>query len=78
MSSTNAVIVPCAATGDATVGSTCSITTTANTLAPGAAVEGQRAIWETGQVRVSDGGADGNPATADGEGLFLVQGVFVP
>ncbi len=72
------VVVPCAATGDTTVGSNCSITTTANTLAPGAAVEGMRAIWETGQFRVSDGGADGNPATTDGEGVFLVQGVFIP
>ena len=70
--------MPCTATGDATVGSTCSITTTAQTIAPGSAVEGMRAIWETGQVPVSDGGADGNPATADGEGLFLVQGVFIP
>ncbi len=62
------MIVPCASTADTTVGSTCSITTTANTIAPGAAVEGKRAIWETGQVRVSDGGADGDPATADGDG----------
>jgi hypothetical protein len=72
------VIVPCASTADTTVGSTCSITTTAATIAPGSTVEGKRAVWETSQVRVTDGGADGNPATTDGEGVFLVQGVFIP
>ena len=63
---------------DTTVGSTCSIATTANTISPGAVVEAKRAIWETGQVRVFDGGADGNPGTSDGDGLFLVQGIFIP
>jgi len=72
------VAVPCAATPDTTVGSACSITTTANTISPGAVVEGKRAIWEMGQVQVSDGGADGDPGTANGDGLFLVQGVFIP
>jgi hypothetical protein len=39
--------------------------------------EGRRAIWELGQGRVFDGGADGDPATNDNT-LFAVGGVFVP
>ena len=37
----------------------------------------KRAIWELGQVRVFDGGPDGDADTADNS-LFAVQGVFVP
>jgi hypothetical protein len=72
------VTVPCAATGDTTVGSTCSVTTTADAVTgAGTVVEGRRAIWRLGQVRVNDGGADGLAATTP-NGLFAVQGVFVP
>ena len=70
--------MPCTATGDTTVGSTCSVNTTADAvLVPGAVKEGRRSIWQLGQVQVFDGGSDGvvstNPNT-----LFAVQGVFVP
>ena len=67
----------CAATADTTVGSTCAATTSADALIPGAIKESKRAVWELGQVRVLDGGADGDPATA-GNTLFEVQGIFVP
>ena len=50
--------LPCAATSDTTVGSTCSIVTTAEALAPGMVTEGKRAIWQLGQVQVTDGGED--------------------
>jgi hypothetical protein len=39
--------------------------------------EGERAIWQLGQIQVRDGGADGVAATA-GNTPFAVQGVFVP
>ena len=35
-------------------------------------------IIEVGQVRVLDGGDDGDSATDDGAQTFLTQGVFVP
>jgi hypothetical protein len=41
-------------------------------------MEQQRAVWELGAVRVFDGGADGDPSTADGDAPFLAQGVFIP
>jgi Tol biopolymer transport system component len=70
--------VPCTTTADTTVGSTCSVSTSVNTVVPGAVVTAQRAIWEMGQVKVYDGGADGSASTAAGNTLFMNQGIFVP
>jgi hypothetical protein len=70
--------LPCAGTSDTTVGSTCSIATTADSLLPGMVTEGKRAIWQLGQVQVTDGGEDGIAATAADNTLFATQGVFVP
>jgi hypothetical protein len=72
------LIVPCAATADPSTGATCSAATTANTLVPGLAKSGKRAIWELGVVQVWDGGSDGDPSTVTGNTLFADQGVFVP
>jgi hypothetical protein len=72
------VTVPCTTTPlDNTIGSTCSLTTTANTLAPNAVVEGKRTLWQLGPVQVFDGGSDGVASTS-GNTLFMDQGVFVP
>ena len=40
--------------------------------------EGQRTVVEMTQIQVFDGGPDGSVATADGNTLFAVQGLFVP
>jgi hypothetical protein len=72
------VIVPCTATADASVGSSCSVTTTADAVMPGIALEGKRANWELGQVQVYDGGADGDAYTPGDNTLFAVQGLFAP
>ena len=69
--------VTCAATADNTEGGSCALDTTADAVLPGVAREAQRAIWQLGQIRVSDGGDDGLAAT-DGNTLFAVQGLFVP
>ncbi|HZO59651.1 MAG TPA: PQQ-dependent sugar dehydrogenase [Solirubrobacterales bacterium] len=69
--------VPCTATADTTIGSTCSIVTTADAVTPGAVVEGMRAVWELGHVRVYDGGPDGAAGTVPNT-LFASQGLFVP
>jgi Tol biopolymer transport system component len=71
--------VPCTPTPtDATVGSDCTIATTADTLYPGAITEGQRAIWQMGRGRIDDAGPDGNPDTTADNTVFATQGVFVP
>ena len=74
---TFAFTIPCAATPDPTIGSQCFLDTTADTVLPGIAPENRRAIWQTDQVKVYDGGPDGDADTAPNT-LFMVQGVFAP
>jgi hypothetical protein len=69
--------VPCATTANTGIGSTCSLNTTADALAPGTVVEGSRDIWQLDQAQLFDGGADGVASTAPNT-LFEVEGVFVP
>ena len=70
--------VPCTATPtDSTVGSSCSVNTTANAVSPGTVGANYRTIWQLGKIDVYDGGADGVAGT-DPNTLFLTQGVFVP
>jgi hypothetical protein len=68
---------PCTATTSTTIGSTCSVTTTADSLAPGAVAAGYRSIWQLGKVDVYDGGSDGVVSTAPNT-RFMTQGYFVP
>ena len=69
--------VPCTATPDTTVGSTCAVTTSADAVTPGVVKEGLRSLWQLGQVQVFDGGSDGVASTTPNT-LFAVQGLFVP
>jgi predicted acyl esterase len=68
----------CAATGDPAQGSSCSVVTSANAIAPGAAQGGRRAVWELGGIEVYDGGVDGLASTTGDNELFARQGLFVP
>ncbi len=70
--------VPCSATTDPAIGSTCSLSTTVDALIPGLVVGFGRSIWEFTQMRVFDGGPDGDGDTAADNTLFMTQGVFVP
>jgi Tol biopolymer transport system component len=72
------VTIPCAGTADASVGSTCSIDTTVEAIAPNAVKEGRRAVWGLGQVKVYDGGLDGTAATTGDNTLFMDEGLFIP
>jgi hypothetical protein len=74
---TFSVTVPCTASADPAVGSDCGVTTSADSVVPGLVVEGDRTIWQAGQVKVFDGGIDGDADTPDNT-LFAVQGVFIP
>ena len=69
--------VPCTVTGSTGTGSECAIDTTADAVVPGIIDEGARAVWQLGQVTVADGGPDGLAAT-EPNGVFAVQGIFVP
>jgi WD40-like Beta Propeller Repeat len=61
-------------TGD----SACQQTTRLDAVVPNSIHGGDRAIWEIEQVRVYDGGPDGDADTRADNTLFAVQGVFVP
>jgi hypothetical protein len=71
------VTMPCTTTASTATGGDCTLSTTANTLVPGAVTSGMRAIWELNQLQVFDGGSDGSVATGPNT-LFAVQGIFVP
>jgi DNA-binding beta-propeller fold protein YncE len=70
--------MPCVSTTSTSIGGTCTISTTADSVIPGAVPESQRAIWAVDQIQVWDGGADGNVQTTSGDEVFLRQGVFSP
>jgi Tol biopolymer transport system component len=70
--------VPCGTTSDTTIGSLCSLDTTADTLVPGSVKEGMRSIWELSQVLLYDGGSDGQASTTSDNTLFMDEGIFVP
>jgi hypothetical protein len=70
--------VPCATTPSGSVGSTCSVTTTANAVLPGTVRESKRSVWQLGQFELYDGGPDGDADTPAGNTLFAVQGLFAP
>jgi hypothetical protein len=71
------VNAPCVNTSSTSIGGLCTVTTSFNTIVPGAIKDGQREVWELGQVQVEDGGPDGNVSTVDNT-LFEVGGIFVP
>jgi hypothetical protein len=70
--------IPCTETvGSGNIGATCAVNTTADAVVPGAVTETKRAIWQMADVRVFDGGADGQASTTPNS-LYLKQGIFVP
>jgi Tol biopolymer transport system component len=70
--------IPCAGDPNPQIGSDCSLSTTIDTLVPGAILESRRSIWQLGQVRVFDGGADGDGSTLADNTVFATEGLFVP
>jgi len=69
---------PCAQTGSTSVGSSCGLNTSMNATVPGAFRETVRAIWALDDVRVFDGGADGDGDTTADNTVFVGPGVFIP
>jgi hypothetical protein len=73
-----AAVFGCTPVADPQEGSVCSATTSMDALIPGAVAESKRSIWQLGQMRVFDGGADGDGDTVGDNTLFATAGVFVP
>ena len=72
------ITIGCTSTADDTIGSDCNIQTSANTITPGAAASGARAVWQLDTVKLRDAGPDGIVSVQDGSTPFAAQGVFVP
>jgi hypothetical protein len=71
--------VPCSATISTSIGATCALQTTVDSLVPGTIKEGNRTVWEQhDHIHVFDGGEDKLAATEDDNLLFAVQGYYVP
>jgi hypothetical protein len=70
--------VPCVATADSTIGATCALSTSANTIIPAVVQESRRTLWEVDQIKVFDGGADEVADTTADNTLFATQGIFIP
>jgi hypothetical protein len=60
--------VPCTATSDTTVGSSCAVNTDLNTIVPGAVVPGKRASWVLLDASIYDTSSH----------KFMVPGNFYP
>jgi glucose/arabinose dehydrogenase/PKD repeat protein len=72
-----AIPVNCASTPDPAVGSTCSVSTTADGVLPGSIREGKRMVMQVFHQRLEDAGANGVRGDADDRG-FAQGGYFVP
>ena len=73
------VVVPCVqTTTNQTIGSSCTLSTTADAVLPGLVPEQKRLLWAMQKVEVTDGGTDGDAHTTGDNERFLTQGVFVP
>jgi hypothetical protein len=62
---------------DGTVGSTCSVSTTANGVLGGSVQDNKRANVEVQTINIQDGGADGTAASPPNT-TFETQGIWIP
>jgi hypothetical protein len=69
--------VSCASTAGPE-GGACNVTTTVDAVLSDVAREGRRSVWGLDQVKIFDGGADGDADTTGDNTLFLTQGAFAP
>ena len=72
---------PCNQTGDPSIGSRCGrLNFSMDAIVPGIVLnlEGKRAVWQIGAIRVYDGGADADGDSTGDNVLFATQGLFVP
>jgi Tol biopolymer transport system component len=80
--------VDCTPTTDVAIGSTCSLTTTANTVLPGVIGQRKRTVISTPSIAIVDAGPDGSITPSSGacpptcgsgdETTYLEQGLFAP
>ena len=69
--------VSCAATADPTIGSTCSVSTTADGVVPNSVLENKNGVIQTFRLRIRDAGTNGVPGDTDDRDAFM-QGIYIP
>jgi hypothetical protein len=69
--------VSCAATADPSVGSTCSVSTSADQVVPGVVLENKKAVVQAFRIRIKDAGNNGAPGDTDDRDAFM-QGIYIP
>jgi len=69
--------VPCVPTADPSIGSTCSVSTTADGTIPGVTLENKNAVVQVFRVKAKDAGANGTPGDTDDRDAFM-QGIYIP
>ena len=73
------ITLTCSNTADTAIGGSCNVNTSTPVVCDQCGVkEGQRTVVQLDQLRVFDGGSDGQVSTTSDNTLFMVQGVFVP
>jgi hypothetical protein len=71
--------IPCTPTDDTSIGATCALHTTMDTLIPDTIKEGKRTIWSgSDHTHIFDGGDDWLASTKDDNLAFMTWGVYVP
>jgi hypothetical protein len=70
------VPVACAATADATIGSTCSVDSTADSIMPGVIKEGKAMNVQLFRLRLNDSGTNGTRGDAD-DRIFEQEGIYI-
>jgi hypothetical protein len=71
------VPLECVATGNPSLGSTCSTSTSVDSLLPGFVTERRQAVVQAFRVRLDDAGANGTTGDSD-DRIFATQGVYIP
>jgi dienelactone hydrolase len=71
------VPVDCADTADTSLGATCSVTTSADSVVPGSISEARRTAVQVFRLRLEDSGPNGTRGDAD-DALFAQQGIYAP
>jgi hypothetical protein len=68
----------CVQSGSTSTGSTCTALTSLQALMPGQVKSNKRTLWAVDDVRIYDGGADGDGDTTGDNTVFARPGIFVP
>ncbi len=69
---------PCAQSESTSTGSTCNLHTSLMAVFPGSVKRLKRTIWALDDVRILDGGGDGDGDTTADNTVFARPGVFIP